>query len=373
MAGVPPSTVASKVGHGLWQQVHPGVYYAFTGEVRWEARLWAAVLYAGPGALLSHETAAEILGLTDRRHPVIQVAVPASRRVKPPQGVAIHYSSFDYPRWRPQRGVPPHTFYAETIIDLVGAADNLDDVIAWVSRGIARNLIGPAQLKMAVRARRRFRWRDQIDAVIDSVANGSHFPLEFRYDRDVERAHGLPAATRQAKFVKPDGSRGFRDRYYEKYRLVVELDGREFHPDEQRGRDRARDNEAAVTAGATLRYGWADVTRTSCETAGQVYRALRKRGYQGSIRPCSAACGALLVASPAVALRQALGFGLGWRGHEVSSGAAADFPAARRRRWACQVWETALRPGPPPGGTLTRTRRRGLSLTSCSAPATPGR
>src|SRR6185437_9428734 len=103
VAGVPASTIASKVRHGMWQYVHPGVYYAFTGEVRWEARLWAAVLCAGPGALLSHETAAEILGLTDRRHPLIQVTVPASRRVKWPQGVAIHYSTFDYPRWRPQR------------------------------------------------------------------------------------------------------------------------------------------------------------------------------------------------------------------------------------------------------------------------------
>jgi len=305
MAGVSSSTTASKVRHGLWQHIHPGVYYAFTGDVRWEARLWAAVLYAGTGALLSHETAAEVLGLTDRRHPVIQVAVPASRRVRPPQGVAIHYSSFDYPRWRPQRGVPPHTFYAETIIDLVGAADNLDDVVAWVSRGIARNLVGEVQLKAAVRARRRFRWRDQIDEVIDCVVGGSHFPLEFRYDRDVERAHGLPPATRQAKFVKPDGSKGFRDRYYEKYGLIVELDGSQFHPAEQHGRDRARDNEAAATAGATLRYGWADVTRASCATAGQVYHALRKRGYQGGIRPCSAACSALLVASPALTLRSA--------------------------------------------------------------------
>jgi hypothetical protein len=295
-AGVPRSMIVSKVKHGLWRQLHPGVYGVFTGEIPWKALLWAAVLYAGPGALLSHATAAEVLGLTDRRCPVIQVTIPASRRVRPPQGVAIHRSTFDYPRWRPQRGVPPHTFYAETIIDLVAAADNLDEVVAWVSRGIARNLLSDTQLKAAVAARRKFRWREQIGEVIECVAGGSHFPLEFRYDRDVERAHGLPAATRQAKFVKPDGTRGFRDRCYDKYGLIVELDGNEFHPAEQRGQDRARDNEAAATTGATLRYGWADVGRTPCETADQVYRALRKRGYLGSIRPCSAGCRAFLAA-----------------------------------------------------------------------------
>lgn len=298
-AGVSPSAIASKLAQGLWQRIHPGVYYTFTGEVTREARLWAAVLYAGPGALLSHESAAEVLGLTSRRSLVIQVTVPASRRVKAPQGVAVHYSSFDYPRWRPLRGVPPSTFYADTIIDLAAAAENLDDVVAWVSRGITGNFAREAELKAAARARSRFRWRDRIDEVVEQVAGGSHFPLEFRYDRDVERAHGLPAATRQARFTKPDGTTGFRDRYYEGYGLIVELDGREFHPEEQRALDRDRDNEAAATTGATLRYGWADVTRTACETAGQVYRALRKRGYRAAIRPCSGACRAFLSRDPA--------------------------------------------------------------------------
>jgi hypothetical protein len=289
-AGVSRHTITSKVRHGLWQQLHPGVYGTFTGAITWEARLWAAVLYAGPGALLSHETAAELLGLADRRYPLIQVTIPASRRVRPQSGVRIHLSSFDYPRWRPQRGIPPHTFYADTVVDLAAAADNLDDVVGWVSRGIARTLVSERELKVAVAARRRLRWRDEIGEVIERVAGGSHFPLEFRYDRDVERAHDLPAATKQAKFVKPDGTRGFRDRCYEGYSLIVELDGTRYHPAEQRDQQRVRDNEAVVTTGATLRYGWADIDRTPCDTAAQVYRALRSRGYPGAIRLCSATC-----------------------------------------------------------------------------------
>jgi len=292
-AGLARSTIVSKIRHGVGQQVHLGVYATFTGDIAWNARLWAAVLYAGPGTLLSHETAAEILLLTDHRCPVIHVAIPGNRRVRPPQGVRIHISSVDYPRWRPMRGIPPHTFYADTIIDLVAAADSRDDVVAWISRGIARNLVTKAELESAMAARGRLRWRDQLDEIIGTVAGGSHFPLEYRYDHDVERAHGLPAAARQARFVMPDGTRGLRDRFYEKYGLVVELDGARYHPAEQRGRDQARDNEAAATIGATLRYGWAEVATAPCETAGQVYRALRKRGYQGAIKPCSPGCRAL--------------------------------------------------------------------------------
>ncbi len=292
-AGVSRNTITSKVQRGLWQQVHPGVYATFTGLVTWEVRLWAAVLYAGPGALLSHETAAGMLRLIDRTAPVIAVTIPESRRVRSPQGMVIRRSSYSYPRRRLLRGMPPHTSCADTIVDLIAVSDNRDDVIAWVSRGIARKLVTKPQLEAAVAARGRLRWRAELNEILPGVAGGSHFPLEYRYDRDVERAHGLPAATKQAKFVKPDGTTGFRDRCYEEFHLVVELDGVQFHPAQQRGQDQARDNEAVATVGATLRYGWSDVTGTPCDTASQVYRALRKRGYTGSIRPCSPSCRAI--------------------------------------------------------------------------------
>jgi hypothetical protein len=295
-AGLPASSIAAKLDRGRWQRLHPGVYGTFSGAVAWDAWLWAAALYAGPGALLSHQAAAEVLGLTDDRCPVIHVTIPGNRRVRPPSGVAVHLSSFDYPRWRPQRGLPPYTFYADTVIDLAAASDNLDEVVAWMSRAITRRLATAAELREAAAARSRLRWRRELAEVIHQVAGGSHFPLEFRYDRDVERAHGLPAAARQVRFPGPGGSVGFRDRCYTGYGLIVELDGRAYHPPAQRDQDRARDNEAVATTGATLRYGWADIERTPCQTAGQVYRALRQRGYPGRLRPCCASCGAVAVA-----------------------------------------------------------------------------
>ena len=82
-AGVSRNTIVSKLNHGLWQQLHPGVYGAFTGALPWDARLWAAVLYAGPGALLSHETAAEVLGLAARRCAVIQVTIASGPARRP--------------------------------------------------------------------------------------------------------------------------------------------------------------------------------------------------------------------------------------------------------------------------------------------------
>jgi len=290
--GVSRSAITSKLTHARWQQVYRGVYATFTGPIGRDAALWAVVLYAGPGARLSRETAAELIRLTDRPSPLIHVTIATSRRVVPPMGVAIHRSANPGTAWRFARGVPPHTFAEETVIDLVHAATDLDDAIAYVTRAFARNLTSEERLRREAAARKKLRWRADLDEIIPRAAGGAHSVLEYRYDRDVEQAHGLPPASKQARFIKPDGSRGRRDRYYEEYGLVIELDGRQYHPDERRGLDQARDNDATAAGGSTLRYGWADVTRKQCAAAAQVHAALIERGYTGPLKPCSPACGA---------------------------------------------------------------------------------
>jgi hypothetical protein len=195
--------------------------------------------------------------------------------------------------WRFARGVPPHTCVEETIIDLVHAATERDDVVAYVTGAFARSRTSEPWLRKEIADRKKLRWRDDLDEIMPKAASGAHSVLEYRYDRDVESAHGLPAASRQVPFTKPDGSRGRLDRSYEKYGLIVELDGKRYHPEERRRLDRNRDNDATATGGSTLRYGWDDVTRMSCASAAQVYTALTARGYTGRLKPCSPTCGAL--------------------------------------------------------------------------------
>jgi hypothetical protein len=135
----------------------------------------------------------------------------------------------------------------------------------------------------------RLRWRAEITQALGDVAAGAHSPLEFRYVRDVERAHGLPEPDRQARAAQ-DGHDIFRDALYRRYRLIVELDGRAHHPDEQRWSDQRRDNAAAVDGVITLRYGWADVTERACQTAREVGAALAGRGWDGPLRRCGPNC-----------------------------------------------------------------------------------
>jgi hypothetical protein len=296
-SGMSVGAIHALIKSGRWQIRYRGVYLTFTGPLARNAELWAAVLYAGNGARLSHETAAEVIGLTDRRWPGIQLSIPSSRRVVPVEGVIIHNSSYNGQIWRPPPGVPPHTSEEHTVLDLVDAAASLDEVIGWVTRALAKPVTSEPHLRRAMAERKQLRWRRELDEIITAAVGGAHSALEYLHDRDVQRAHGLPPAKKQVPFRKPDGTEGRLDRYYPEYRLVIELDGKQYHPAERRGQDQDRDNANAVI-GSTLRYGWDDVTRRACEVARQEAEALRRRGWTDTLKPCSPTCRATARSRP---------------------------------------------------------------------------
>jgi len=269
--------------------MHRGIYATFTGAPTRGARLWAAVLSVGPGAVLSYETAAELHGLADYMSNPIHVTVPHDRHVGPPQGVSLHRSR--RPVEVTQRDAyPPLTTVEETVLDLTQTSKTFDDVCGWVTRAIARELTDESRLRQAMGNRPRLGWRADLHELIIAAAGGDHSVLEFRYHRDVEQAHGLPAAVRQVPFTGPGGRRGRRDRVYEEYGVVIELDGRLAHPAENEWKDKTRDNAAAAEGKQSLRYGWTHVTQQPCATAAEVARVLRLHGWEGQPRPCSPGC-----------------------------------------------------------------------------------
>jgi hypothetical protein len=91
--GLSASTIRNRVRGGDWQQLQFGVYADFTGTPKRDAQIWAALLRAGPGAALSHWTAAERHGLVDRPAAAIHLAVPVDchpARWAAIPGVVIH-------------------------------------------------------------------------------------------------------------------------------------------------------------------------------------------------------------------------------------------------------------------------------------------
>ncbi len=288
-AGLTADMIKFRVSSARWRPVHPGVYATFSGVPGRGAQLWAAVLSAGPGAILSHETAAELHRLADQPADLIYVTVPRERRVVAAEGVSIYRSARALEAVQ-GHAYPPRTKIEETVLDLIATAATFDDVCGWVTRAFARDLTDEAGLRQAMSARTKVRWRADLGELIAAAAGGDHSVLEYRYDRDVERAHGLPQASRQVPFTGPGGRRGFRDRVYVGYGVVVELDGRLAHPADRQWKDKARDNAAAVGGQLPLRYGWTQVRYRPCEIAVEVATVLRRQGWTGRPRPCSPGC-----------------------------------------------------------------------------------
>jgi len=288
-AGLTVDMIKFRIRSGRWRQIHPGVYATFTGMPGRSAQLWAALLSAGHGAVLSHETAAELHRLTDKRADPIHVTVPRQRHVIAVSAVRIHRSARAFESALGHAN-PPTTKVEETLLDLTQTAATFDDVCGWVTRAFARDLVDETRLRAAMSVRPKLRWRSDLHELIAAAAGGDHSVLEFRYHRDVERAHELPEPSRQAAFTGPGGRRGRRDRLYRDYGVVVELDGRLAHQVEDQRRDKARDNAAAAEGMQSLRYGWTDVRRHACATAVEVAKVLRIRGWDGWPRPCSPGC-----------------------------------------------------------------------------------
>lgn len=287
--GMRTSTIRSKLKSGQWQLVYPGAYATFTGPISRRARLWAAVLHAGKGAQLSHDTAAETDRLIDLRSETIHVTIPAERRIRPLPGLRVHRTR----HLRDLRFPPgelPRTWVEDTILDLADGMSSFDDVCALVTAAFGRNKTFAAMMRTVLAERPFHRWRTEIGELVTAADGGAHSVLEFRYDRDVEQAHGLPRSQHQVAFRKKDGSKGFRDRVYGEFGVIVELDGRLAHPDERQWDDKERDNDAAEGAQQSLRYGWRHVRRDPCGTALQVAAVLHGRGWAGQIRPCSKGC-----------------------------------------------------------------------------------
>ena len=271
-----------------WQRLYRGVYATFTGPPPREAQLTAALLRAGPGATLSYQTAAELARLADEAAAQIHITVPVGCHPEAIPGVVIHRSARIAQARHPAL-LPAQTRIEETTLDLAGTAAGFDDAFGWLCRATGRRLTTIPRLRTAVIARSRIRWRGEILDALSDIGGGVHSNLERRYVRDVERAHRLPAARRQARIVHGSRSR-YLDNLYEGFGIAVELDGRSAHPAERRWADIHRDNFSARSGIITLRYSWTDIAGRPCGVAQELAEILRSRGWPGAPHPCGPPC-----------------------------------------------------------------------------------
>lgn len=286
--GIPYSLVRSRFRSGRWQRLHRDVYAAFSGAPTRDAVIWAAILRCGPVAIASHETAAELDGLTDQIGERVHVTVSAGRRVRGcPDGITVHNSPRLAEARHPVRK-PPRTRLEHTVLDLVHSSRTPRTAVSWVVRAVQRRLTTTDRLAATLARRKRIKWRPVIEGMLHDVAAGAHSLLEVEHLRRVERAHGLPTGTRQRRVV---GERViWVDVDHEEFATRVELDGRLGHVEDGVFRDRRRDNAGVVERTWTLRYGYAEICGDPCGVAAEEALVFRDRGWGGTARKCGPAC-----------------------------------------------------------------------------------
>jgi Transcriptional regulator, AbiEi antitoxin len=286
-AGLGRDSIRRRLHAGRWSRLHVGVYVIAAGPATL-ARVWGGLLYAGAGAVASHQTAAWLDGF-GHEPALIEVTIPERRRVRPVAGVRIHRSIAIESRRHPSR-LPPRTRVEDTVLDLAQRAGHVDEIVAVVSWACRARLTTAERIALVAASRKKLRHRQEVEAVLDDVASGALAVLEHHYLTLVERAHGLPAGHRQIGIRRALRTE-YKDVYYRGYGLVVELDGSVGHStDAERARDLRRDNADVLAGQLVLRFAFADVARRPCIVAAQVVLALRQRGWDGRPRRCGPAC-----------------------------------------------------------------------------------
>jgi hypothetical protein len=280
--GLSPNSMRHRVRAADWQRIHRGVYAAFSGELTREAQLWAALLRAGPGAVLSHQTAAELYGLVKQPGALIHVTVPATTnpaKYGRISGAVVHRSRILDATRHPIL-LPPRTRIEDTVLDLIEGMDEPADRYDLICRAIGGRLTTAARLRRSLGKRSRFRDRREAEFALGDAGQGALSNLERWYLRGVERRHKFPVAARQSR-VRADGRSVYLDNLYEEYLVCVELDGSAAHPAGEQWSDKRRDRRnLAARHIVTMRFGYADLQteRARCQTAGEVARVLRRRG-----------------------------------------------------------------------------------------------
>jgi Transcriptional regulator, AbiEi antitoxin/AbiEi antitoxin C-terminal domain len=276
--GLDKSAVSRQVACGRLHLVFRGVYAVGHPGIGERGRMRAATLACGPGTVVSHRSAAKLLGLLDRAPVVVDVIAPGQRGRRV-DGVRAHNVRRPTgPETGSVDGVPC-TSPGRTLVDLAGVV-GLRSLRSAFERAAAKRMLDLDAVEAAAgpggrRGTRNLRllageWRPAA-----RVAATEHLrsPLEAKVLPLLGR-HGLPMPRCNAAVDLVEG-RIEVDFLWPRQRFVLEADSRDFHSTEVAfERDRWRDRELMRVGLSSLRVTRSQAEREPEEVADAVRRRL---------------------------------------------------------------------------------------------------
>jgi hypothetical protein len=269
--GLTRSAISRWVAAGRLHRRYHGVYVVGHTSLPVEGELTAALLAAGPGAALSHATAAWWWRLIEQRPRTIEISLPQHRQGPP--GVKLHHRR-DLQRTSHRRF--PVTPIIQTLLDFASTA-TVDETRRALAEGEYRRLVDLRKIPAAL-------GRARPGSATLGKALKAHQPQLARTRSPLELA--FIALCEQANIPVPEFNTyicGYLvDAVWREQRVVVELDGYDgHHTPAQLEDDHQRDLVLRRNQYETRRYSWHQTTKRQNEVIADLPTSVRgDRPYQ---------------------------------------------------------------------------------------------
>jgi very-short-patch-repair endonuclease len=269
-AGLTPAAIRSRTTRGVLRRLRRGVYASGDPELLPLAGVTAALLSAGPNALLSHRSAAALWSLAERDPTVVDITfVGDNARTR--AGVRLHYArtlgASDISSKCNLRVTAP----ARTLIDFAADASG-SELERAVSEARAQRLVSDPSLKAALdRAPANHHGAALTRALLRTQAGRS--TTQSRVERTFL---SLVAAAQLPRPLVNARLHGFTvDFHWPAHQLVVEVDGYQFHGSRPAfERDRRRDQVLLAAGLRVLRVTWLQLEREPMAVIARLSQAL---------------------------------------------------------------------------------------------------
>jgi very-short-patch-repair endonuclease len=237
--GFTPAAIRERIANGRLHAFWPGVYAVDRPELSREGLFMAAVLACGPGAVLSHLSAAILWGICRARMRMIEISVPLERNPRRARIRVHRRASVDTTR---HRGVPVTT-PTQTLLDIANTL-NAEQYERAVNEAVNRDLVDPEELR----------------AHLDTLGPQPGIrPLRALLDRDTyvctdtELEQRFVPIARRAGLPKPEtqvhlGGRRV-DFFFRELGIVVEANSLRFHRTASQQANDARRTQEHLASG----------------------------------------------------------------------------------------------------------------------------
>jgi very-short-patch-repair endonuclease len=266
--GFTRSAIATAIKRGRLIPVFRGVYAVGHARPEAIARGAAAVLACGDAAALAHFSAGANWEMGLRWPAVPEVVVPARRR---PAGIRIHvHPALEGRDIRRHRGVRT-TSPARTLLDIAPALTTAGLARA-VNQGRLQRCLRIADLEDVIGRYPHHPGVRLLTYFVVTAAGPTRSEFEARF-LVFARAHGLPTPRMNTRVL------GYEvDALFPAHKVIVELDGYEYHQGRRSfERDRERDTALLAAGYVTIRITWERLTTRPEREAARLQAILTSR------------------------------------------------------------------------------------------------